>query len=150
MMRKLQIRDSFVLQNVTINTKIDQVDVTCHFRNDSAPSSQCVIVIRKSTEAILMVETYTVSMTFPVVLNISEPGNYSVAVFGWSDDMIEPFPAELQQVAIAGISQGHQYYMCWSIYEVYIGSRKLVCSKYFMFGCRYINTRVAHNSIFQQ
>ena len=56
-----------------------------------------------------MVETYTVSMNFPVVLNISEPGNYSVAVFGWSDDMIEPFPAELQQVVITGMSQGNQY-----------------------------------------
>ena len=97
---------------MTINAKTDQVDVTCHFGNDSSPSSRCVIVIHESAQAILMVDTYTLSMDFPVVLNISESGSYSVAVFGWSDDMIEPFPAELQQVAIAGISQGHQYCMC--------------------------------------
>ena len=36
----------------------------------------------------------------PVKLSLSESGNYSVAVFGWSEGTIEPFPADVQQVDI--------------------------------------------------
>jgi len=37
---------------------------------------------------------------FPVDLSLSESGNYSVAVFGWSEGRIESFPADVQQVDI--------------------------------------------------
>ena len=151
-----QTMNSSALQNVTIKTNNHQVNVTCHFRNDSSPSSQCVIVIRKSTEVILMIEIYTISTNFPVMLNISEPGSYSVAVFGWSDGVIEPFPADLQQVDIIGTSQGNHYCICCSLYQVYIAGRMFFCflsMNWKYFGCRYqayINTSSFKNAISYQ
>ena len=99
-------KESLVLESVTILSDDDQVNITCRFRNDSSPSKRCVVVSRKSTESVLMVVDYSMSIEFPVTLPLSEPGNYSVAVFGWSDGVIECLPAEIQQVDIV---QGNLY-----------------------------------------
>lgn len=111
-MIEAQNKNSSVLRNATIKTNKDQVNVTCYFRNDSSPTSQCVIVILKSTEDILMIDNYTAPTDFPVMLNISDAGSYSVAVFGRSDGVIESFPTELQQVDVTRTSQGSHYCMC--------------------------------------
>lgn len=110
-MMKIQDKDLFVLQDVTINTNNYQVDVTCDFKKDSSLCPQCVIVIRKFTEVTLMIEIYPQSTDFPVTLNISEPGHYSVAVFGWSEGMIEPLPTKLQHVDITGTSEGDHTFL---------------------------------------
>ena len=93
-------KDSMVLDRVTIHSDGDQVSITCHFRNDSSPSERCVVVSRKATESVLMVEYFPMGTVFPVKLSLSESGNYSVAVFGWSEGTIESFPADVQQVDI--------------------------------------------------
>ena len=95
-------KDSLVLDSVTILSDDDQVNTTCHFRNDSSPSERCVIVIRKSTESVLMVEYYPMDADFPVSLPLSEPGSYSVAVFGWSEGRIETIPAVFERLDITG------------------------------------------------
>ena len=92
--------DSLVLDRVTIHSDGDQVNITCHFRNTSSPSEGCVVVSRKTNESVLMVEYFSMSTDFPVKLSLSESGNYSVAVFGWSEGRIESFPADVQQVDI--------------------------------------------------
>ena len=93
-------KKSQVLDNVTILSDGDQVNITCHFRNDSSPSERCVVVSRKSTESVLMVEYYPMDADFPVSLPLSEPGSYSVAVFGWSEGRIETLPIQSVQVDI--------------------------------------------------
>ena len=100
-------KTSLVLDSVTIHYDDDQVSIICHFRSDSSPSERCVVVSRKSTESVLMVKDYPVDTDFPVSLPLAEPGSYSVAVFGWSDGVIESFPAVLKQVDIIGILQGN-------------------------------------------
>lgn len=104
--------DSIVLESVTIHSDGNQVNVICHFRPGSSPSQQCVMVIRKSTQSILVVQYYPVGTDFPVTLPLSEPGNYSVAVFGWTEGMIETSPTTLEQVHI---EQGDCYYMCTDV-----------------------------------
>jgi len=54
-----------------------------------------------------MVKHFPMDTGFPVSLLLSEPGSYTVAVFGWSDGMIESLPAHLQQADITGISKGN-------------------------------------------
>ena len=93
-------KDSLVLGRVTVHSDGDQVSITCHFRDNSSPSERCVVVSRKATESVLMVEYFPMGTDFPVKLSLSESGNYSVAVFGWSEGRIESFPADVQQVDI--------------------------------------------------
>ena len=57
-----------------------------------------------------MVEDYPVGTDFPVPLPLSEPGKYSVAVFGWSDGVIKSSPVDLQQVDITGTLQSNLHY----------------------------------------
>ena len=92
--------DSLVLDHVTIHSDGDQVSITCHFRDNGSPSERCVVVSRKTTESVLMIEYFSMGTDFPVKLSLSESGNYSVAVFGWSEGRIESFPADVQQVDI--------------------------------------------------
>ena len=99
--------DSVVLESVKVHCGSDYVNITCLFRNDRSPTQQCVIVICKLTESLLMVKHFSMDTAFPVNLLLSEPGNYTVAVFGWSDGMIESLPAHLQQADITGISKGN-------------------------------------------
>ena len=98
---------SVILESATIHSDGDQVNITCQFRDDSSPSQGCVIVSHKSTESVLMVKSHPTNTNFPVKLNVSETGKYFVAVFGWSDGVIELLPVELQQVDII---QGNLYY----------------------------------------
>ena len=108
--------------------------------NTSVPCSvRCVAVIHKSTESVLMVEDYPVGTEFSVTLPLTEPGNYSVAVFGWSGGRTESSPVDLQQVDITGTLQSNLALLTC------IAGIESVCYRYFMFGCRYINTRVAHS-----
>ena len=93
-------KDSMVLDRVTVHSDGDQVSITCHFRDNSSPSERCVVVSRKATESVLMVEYFPMGTDFPVKLSLSESGNYSVAVFGWSEGRIESFPVDVQQVDI--------------------------------------------------
>ena len=93
-------KDSLVLGRVTVHSDGDQVSITCHFRDNSSPSERCVVVSREATESVLMVEYFPMGTDFPVKLSLSESGNYSVAVFGWSEGTIESFPADVQQVDI--------------------------------------------------
>ena len=106
-------KGSLALDSVTILSDDDQVNITCHFRNGSSPSERCVVVSRKSTESVLMVEYYLMDADFPVSLPLSEPGSYSVAVFGWSEGKIEPYPVLSQQIHIHIIasSQGSISYL---------------------------------------
>ena len=116
-------KGSVVLESVTIHSDGDQVIITCHFRNDSLPSERCVVVSRKSTESVLMVEYYPMDSDFPVTLHLSELESYSVAVFGWSEGKIEPFPAELYQVNITGTSQGNHVPLFLKTYTYIAGSQ---------------------------
>lgn len=84
-----------VLDNVTILRDGNQVILTCHFRTDTSLSLQCVVVCRSYTKLDLMVKKYKIGTNFPQKFYISEPENYSVAVFGWKDGMIEPHPRKL-------------------------------------------------------
>ena len=86
-----------VLNNVTIDHDGNQVILTCHFRTDISHSLhvQCIVVCRSSTKLDLMVKNYTIGTKFPQKFYIPETGNYSVAVFGWKDKMIEPHPQKL-------------------------------------------------------
>ena len=106
-------KGSLVLDSVTILSNDDLMNITCHFRNNSSPSERCVIVSRKSIESVLMVEYYPMDADFPVTLPLSEPGSYSVAVFGWSEGRIEPDPVLSQQihVHIVASSQGSISYL---------------------------------------
>lgn len=45
-----------------------------------------------------MVEYFPIGTDFPMKLSISESGHYSVAVFGWSDGVIECLPVISKQV----------------------------------------------------
>ena len=100
--------DSVVLESVKVHCGSDHVNITCLFRNDRSPTQQCVIVIHKLTESLLMVTHFPTDTGFPVKLLLYEPGSYTVAVFGWSDGMIESLPAHLQQADITGISNHPQ------------------------------------------
>ena len=121
--------DSVVLERVKVHCGSDHVNITCLFRNDRSPTQQCVIVIRKLTESLLMVKHFSVDTGFPVNLLLSEPGNYTVAVFGWSDGIIESLPAQLQQADITGISKGNhsqvpfETYTPQSLLNIYKGMR---------------------------
>ena len=86
-----------VLSNVTIDRDGNQVILTCHFRTDISHTLhvQCIVVCRSSTKLDLMVKNYTIGTKFPQKFDIPEPGNYSVAVFGWKDKLIEPHPQEM-------------------------------------------------------
>ena len=95
-------KDSLVLDNVTIHYDGDQLSITCHFKNNGSPSQKCVIVCRKYTMSVLIVNDYQKDTDFPVKLPILEAGTYFVAVFGWTDGVIELFPAVLEQVDVAG------------------------------------------------
>lgn len=111
-------KSSAVLENVTIHSGGDHVNITCHFRNDHSPFHGCVIVIHKSDESILMAKLYQTDTSFPVKCDVSVAGTYFVAVFGWNDGVMEPLAAELQQV---DITKGNLYSLC-SIYIAYAAS----------------------------
>ena len=78
-----------MLINVTVETNIKLLKVTCEFRADVTGQTECVIIWHRRTEDKLN----SVAIRFPtIIIPIPQPGEYSVAVFGRRGGVIEQQP----------------------------------------------------------
>ena len=80
---------SEVLVNVSVESSTEsELKVTCEFRADVTGQTECVVIWHRRTEQKLN----SVEVKFPTTIPISQPGEYSVAVFGRQGGVIEQQP----------------------------------------------------------
>ena len=95
---------SEVLVNVSIeNSTESELKVTCEFRADVTGQRECVVIWHRRTD----VELKSVGISFLTIIPISQPGEYSVAVFGKHKDVIETGPFFTRSVLVKMSSTGN-------------------------------------------
>ena len=99
---------SEVLVNVSVeSTTESELKVTCEFREDVTGQTECVVIWHKRTEEKLN----SLGIRFPILIPISQPGKYSVAVFGRQGGVIEQLPFLKRSLNVSsGIIFNHTLY----------------------------------------
>ena len=84
---------SLVLKHASVQIVVESnlVKVFCDFEDDVEEAS-CVLVYRKYDSEKLMMKEYPQNFMFPATVTVSNPINYTFAVFGKRGDEIEERP----------------------------------------------------------
>ena len=79
-------KQSQILSNASVSLSGSDIVVDCEFAEDN-PQSSCVLVYREYDSPLLTVVEISKPIKFPVSITVSDPENYTFALFGKDSEL---------------------------------------------------------------
>ena len=79
-------KQSQILSNASVSLSGSDIVVDCEFAEDK-PQSSCVLVYREYDSPLLTVVEISKPIKFPVSITVSDPENYTFALFGKDSEL---------------------------------------------------------------